>query len=100
MSRSPPHQTRMLEVPRCSSRDFGCALECLGQSSRERTGLMTRPLATLAITMLAAFGALHAQAQACSNSILNGTYIYQLGGAVAAIGGTVSYVELGKLVAN
>ena len=50
--------------------------------------------------MLAALGALHAQAQTCSNSALNGTYIYQLGGAVATPGGTVSYVELGKLTAN
>jgi hypothetical protein len=50
--------------------------------------------------MLAAFGALPSRAQTCGNATLNGTYIYQLGGAVATTGGTVAYAELGKLVAN
>jgi hypothetical protein len=56
--------------------------------------------AIFGVTLLMTFCTFQAQAQTCSNSSLNGTYFYQAGGAIAATGGTFSFVELGKLIAD
>lgn len=61
---------------------------------------MNRIIATLGTILLVSLPSFRAQAQTCTNSSLNGTYFYVLGGSVTAGTGVAPYAELGKLIAD